>query len=124
MSQVQCRSYSILALLLIMLMGYHLLILFGVLGAQNVWLGTLSDEQGILHHEIASVALISIALAAMFTHPFINHDRWVRYLYRFYAVLLFLNGIANMFANNPIEQYLFTPLALYLSYLFYTISRR
>ncbi|MEA3370168.1 MAG: hypothetical protein U9Q40_02385 [Campylobacterota bacterium] len=117
------KAFYTLGMLIISLLIYHALIITGVLSAENVWLGRLENAEEIFKHELASILLLLFVLMFMLLNTINKANYFAKYIYLLYAVILFLNGIANFFAQSKFELFVFTPLAFFMSYLFYKISK-
>lgn len=117
------KAFYTLGLLVFSLLIYHTLIITGVVSAENVWLGRLETGEDILKHELASIFLLLFVLMFMIFNTINKANHISKYIYLLYAVILFLNGIANFFAQSKFELFIFTPLAFFMSYLFFKISK-
>jgi len=117
------RAFYTLGVLVVGLLMYHTLIITGVVSAQNVWLGRLENSEEVFKHELVSIALLGFVLIFMALNFTNRAIATAKYIYLLYAIILFLNAIANFFANSTLELFLFTPLAFWISYLFFNISK-
>jgi len=117
------KAFYTLGLLVISLLIYHTLIITGAVSAENVWLGRLQNNEEILKHELASISLLLFVLMFMILNLANRANFISKYIYLLYSVILFMNGIANFFAQSKFELFVFTPLAFFMSYLFFKISK-
>jgi len=123
MARRNTKAFYTILVLVISLLIYHTLIITGILSADNVWLGRLQNSEEILRHELASISLLIFVLVFMLLN-IINKANFIsKYIYLLYSVILFINGIANFFAQSKFELFVFTPLAFFMSYLFFNISK-
>lgn len=117
------RAFYTLGVLVVGLLMYHTLIITGVVSSQNVWLGRLENSKEVFKHELVSIALLGFVLIFMVLNFMNRAIATAKYIYLLYAIILFLNAIANFFANSTLELFLFTPLAFLMSYLFFSLSK-
>jgi len=117
------RAFYTLGVLVVGLLMYHTLIITGVVSAQNVWLGRLENSEEVFQHELVSIALLGFVLIFMALNFTNRAIATAKYIYLLYAIILFLNAIADFFAQSTLELFLFTPLAFWMSYLFFNISK-
>jgi len=123
MKRTDKKAFYILWVLVISLIIYHTLIITGLISAENVWLGRLQSSEDILNHELASISLLVFVLIFMVLNVANKANYISKYIYLLYSVILFTNGIANFFAQSKFELFVFTPLAFFMSYLFFKISK-
>jgi len=123
MKKTDTKAFYTLGVLVIALLLYHTLIITSVVSAQNVWLGRLANNEEVFKHELVSISLLVIVLIFMALNFKNRAISIAKYIYLFYAIILFLNVIANFFAQSKLELFLFTPLAFWMSYLFFSLSK-
>ena len=102
-----------------MIIGFHGLVVAGVIPFQLVWGGRLQNFSQMLSFEAVSISLnllmiTIVALYANFLKWRINQvviriGLWVMF------VLFFINTIGNLFSINELEKLIFTPVTLVLS---------
>lgn len=107
-------------------MVFHLLVLLQVIPYTIVWAGRLKSVRDMQLFETASLAvnfilLISLLrkghiLAIPVPEKIINGILWV------FAILFALNTFGNLFAENRLERYLFTPLTFLSAWLCWRIA--
>ena len=112
---------KIILITLILVVVFHLLIIFKIIPYKIVWGGRLTDDQSMIKFELASILinLLMIAIVAVksgilsiaINRTLINILLWIM------TGLFLANTIGNLFSNNIYETIIFTPLTLFLTLL-------
>lgn len=106
----------LMATLFCLTIGYHLLIVTGVVDYRFAWGGRLKTKE-----EMWVFESVSIALNVFFLWTVIQRMNWVRVLFPQWllkavlvlmAVIFALNTVGNCMAKESLERLLFTPLTL------------
>jgi len=102
-----------------MIIGFHILVITGIIPYQIVWGGRLENFSQMLSFEAVSISLnlLMIAIVAIYANFLkwkinqvaIQIGLWVMF------VLFFINTIGNLFSINELEKLIFTPVTLLLS---------
>ena len=102
-----------------MIIGFHILVITGIIPYQIVWGGRLENFSQMLSFEAVSISLnlLMIAIVAIYANFLkwkinqvaIQIGLWVMF------VLFFINTIGNLFSINEQEKLIFTPATLLLS---------
>jgi hypothetical protein len=108
-----------LLVLLSLVVGFHLLVLTGVIPYQIVWGGRLNTQEQMLRFEVVSVLLNLLMLAVVGVKAgvlkwaippvIIKVGLWVM------GGLFLANTVGNLFSTNEFEKLAFTPLTLLLA---------
>jgi hypothetical protein len=108
-----------LLVLLSLVVGFHLLVLTGVIPYQIVWGGRLKTQEQMLRFEVVSVLLNLLMLAVVGVKArvlkwaippvIIKVGLWVM------GGLFLANTVGNLFSTNEFEKLVFTPLTLLLA---------
>lgn len=108
-------------------MVFHVLVLTGVVPYRQVWGGRLKTREEMLAFESVSLLLNALFLAVLLAKAnllnvrlprrFVNATLWVM------VVLFALNTVGNLFAAQPLERYIATPITLALSVLCFVVVR-
>jgi hypothetical protein len=102
-----------------MIIGFHILVVTGIIPYQIVWGGRLENFSQMLSFEAVSISLnlLMITIVALYA----NFPKWrinqvvIRIGLWVMFVLFFINTIGNLFSNNELEKLIFTPVTLVLS---------
>lgn len=102
-----------------LIIGFHLLVVAGVIPFQIVWGGRLENHSQMLSFEGISILLNLIMVAVVALHA--NFLKWkvnrviIRIgLWAMFGLFL-INTIGNLFSVNELEKLIFTPITLLLS---------
>ncbi|MCV6609009.1 MAG: hypothetical protein OIF32_12420 [Campylobacterales bacterium] len=112
------------AVILLILGGYHLLIISEQISSENVWLGMIENREDLLKHEATSLILIGIALVTIILDYFHKVPNITRKIFLFFIVIFGLNTIVNLFAPTLLEQVGFSILAFIMMILMYCLSKK
>lgn len=116
-----------LLLLFSFIIGFHLLVISGIIPYENVWGGRLKNQKEMLLFET-----LSIVLNALFMVVVLVKSRYLKLnispkiitvLLWIMTFLFTLNTIGNLFAVNNLEQYIATPITLLLGILCFMLAR-
>ncbi len=114
-------AIHILIWILIVLFFYHILIVTGEISFQSVWGGRLQSEQDMVRFESIAILLNLLMLIVVFIKGgYINipNSRNLICLFLWiFGVMFILNALGSAISQNPVETWLFTPLALLSSLL-------
>lgn len=98
---------------------FHGLVLIGVVPFQIVWGGRLKDASQMLVFETVSIGINVLMLTVVGVHAgFIKvklNPMIIRGALWIMGVIFLLNTLGNLFAVDPLERLIFTPLTLLLS---------
>ena len=111
-------AYGIL-LILIVMVGFHLLIVTGVIPYNIVWGGRLQSREQMLGFEAFSIAINGFMVWAVGTYVGVfnfrvNHFFLKGVLWAMVALFL-LNTLGNLASVNVWEKMIFTPVTLLLA---------
>lgn len=90
---------------------YHVLVLVGGVGFENVWGGKVTDVSTLIALEILSLGIVIISMVVVWQSVVGNHRLWVHIGIWMVSVLFFFSAFANLFAENLIEKIISVPLA-------------
>ncbi|MEX0966878.1 MAG: hypothetical protein WD077_06545 [Bacteroidia bacterium] len=113
-------------LILVLVIGFYLLVLFGLVPYQVVWGGRLETAKEMYVFEFLSIVinLLIIAVVAMhagYLKPLFS-KKSLKILFWIFAILFALNTIGNILAENTWETIIFGPLTFFLSLLFFRLA--
>ena len=118
-----CKIIIFLSLLIIL---YHLLIVFSIIPYKLVWGGKLKSYNQMLMFEAISIIInCLIILVVLIKSGYIKRlqsPRLIKFALWFFVILFALNTIGNLFAENLLEKIVFTPITLIVSLLFYRLA--
>jgi hypothetical protein len=110
---------NLMLLIFSAMIGFHLLVLSGIIPFEIVWGGRLQNRQQMISFELISILINVIMLAVMAIYAgyvkvrissvVINGVLWIMF------VMFFLNTIGNLFSHNDLEKMIFTPITVLLS---------
>ena len=105
--------------ILITIIGFHFLVIAGVIPYQIVWGGRLENETQMLQFETVSIALniLMVAIVAI-KAGYLKlklHATFLKVIFVLMAALFALNTIGNLLAKNELEKLIFTPLTFLLA---------
>jgi hypothetical protein len=109
------------ALLIIfsLVMIFHALVLTGIIPFEMVWGGRLKSKEEMIPFEITSIALnlVMLGIVAIQTGLLKVNVKPIVLKIAFWCmfVLFAVNTVGNIFSNNELERFIFTPLTLLLS---------
>jgi hypothetical protein len=114
-------------ILFVLIVIFHLLVIFGIIPFQNVWGGRLKTNEEMLKFEAFSLVLNLIFIAVVL----VKAGFWkVKISPKIISILLWimtslfaLNTIGNLFAVNNLEKYMATPITFILSVLCFILAR-
>jgi len=104
-------SYKLLMSGLGILAVYHVLVLVGGVGFENVWGGKVTDVSTLIALEILALGIVIFSMVVVWQSVVGNHRLWVRIGIWMVSVLFFFSAFANLFAENLIEKIISVPLA-------------
>jgi hypothetical protein len=103
-----------------MIIGFHFLVITGIIPFQIVWGGRLQNFSQMVLFETVSISLnlVMIAIVARYANflkwrvnqAFIRIGLWAMF------ALFLINTIGNLFSMNELEKIIFTPVTLMLSF--------
>lgn len=120
---------SILILLVISLVAtlYHISILVGIMPYEAAWGGRLKSREEMIVFEGISLVIQSILILALLAKgQFIQlplPEKWITIILWFFMIIFILNTVGNIFAINPWERYIATPLTLISAILLWNVVR-
>lgn len=98
---------------------FHVLVVLEIIPSNIVWGGRIQSKQEMFVMESVSIALNLIMLLPCLIYGDIIKAKFnptfIRICFWFMFVLFTLNTIGNIFAKNPLEAYVFTPITALLS---------
>lgn len=119
-------SVNAMLVLLTLVLGYHLLILTGVISYEVAWGGRLKSQSEMYVFETISIGINSIIMLIIsikggyvqskISFRFINTLLWI------IAIIFVLNTVGNIFSTNALETIIFTPLTFLSAILCYRIA--
>lgn len=102
-----------------LIIGFHVLVVIGIIPFQIVWGGRLENHSQMLSFEGISILLNLIMIVVVALHA--NFLKWkvnrviIRIgLWAMFGLFL-INTIGNLFSVNELEKLIFTPITLLLS---------
>ncbi len=108
-----------LLIIFILVMIFHVLVLIGIIPFEIVWGGRLKSREEMIPFEITSIVLNSVMLGIVAMQAGILKVNVkpvvLRIAFWCMFVLFAINTIGNIFSNNELERFIFTPLTLSLS---------
>ena len=108
-----------LLLILSLIVGFHLLVMIGIIPFAIVWGGRLQNHSQMLQFETVSILLNLIMLAVVAVKGGILKVNVKPIILKvalwLMAALFALNTIGNLFSNNELEKLIFTPLTFLLA---------
>lgn len=114
--------------LCVVVMGYHLLVITGVIPYAVAWGGKLETVSQMIVFESVSMLIVAILLITLLMWerviPLIVPQRVLRFILWGFVLLFVLNTIGNLFAESIYERAIATPLTLMAAILLYVIVRR
>lgn len=110
-------KYRLLLSGLSILAIYHLLVLFGVVGSENVWGSKITTLPTLMVFEFISLGIVLISIVIIWQSSKGNNQLWVRYGTWIVSGLFFLSAFANLFAENWIEKIVSVPFAFAIGVL-------
>ncbi len=106
---------SILSLIIV----FHLLVLTGIIPFQIVWGGRLTDHSQMVRFESVSIIINLTMLGIVVVRAGILKVRIKPLILTIALWLMFglflMNTVGNVFAINPLEKWIFTPMTLLLA---------
>jgi hypothetical protein len=101
------------------IIGFHVLVVVGIVPFQVVWGGRLENFSQMLSFEVVSISLnlLMITIVALYA----NFLKWrvnqlaIRIGLWAMVVLFFVNTAGNLFSISELEKLIFTPVTLLLS---------
>lgn len=119
-------ALATIAIILSLIVLFHLLILTGVIPFDIVWGGRLASREQMLRMETVSILLNLLMLAVVGLRARLFGRRvppWIITIALWIMCgLFFLNTIGNLLAQSALERILFTPLTLILSLLCFRLA--
>lgn len=102
-----------------LIIGFHVLVVTGIIPFQIVWGGRLESHSQMLSFEGISIFLNLIMIAVVALHANFLNWRVNRVIIRIGLWVMFglflINTIGNLFSVNELEKLIFTPITLLLS---------
>ncbi|WP_400193762.1 hypothetical protein [Hymenobacter sp. B81] len=112
-----------LLLILSLVVGFHLLILLGIIPYSIVWGGRLQSPEQMYRFETVSIALNLLMLAVVAARagwlPLRLNPKILATALAVMCGLFAANTVGNLFSTNGFERAFFTPLTLVLAVLSY-----
>jgi archaellum biogenesis protein FlaJ (TadC family) len=113
---------QIVLVVLVAVIGFHLLIISGIVPYDVVWGGRLNSRQEMIQFESISIVLnlimvIVVLIRIGYLKPIGKQRIWTVLCWVFCGLFL-LNTLGNLTAQNPYEKWIGTVLTLLLSFLF------
>ncbi len=110
-----------------LILVFHFLVLTGLISYEVAWGGRLKSKNEMIVFETASILLNSLFLFVVLVKA--NYliisisSVFLKIILWGMVVIFALNTVGNLFAINPWEKYLATPITLILSLLSYKIAK-
>lgn len=112
----------------VVVMGYHLLVITGVIPYGVAWGGKLETDSQMIVFESISILIVSVLLLTLLMWdgvvPRVVPHKVLRFMLWGFVVLFLLNTIGNLFAESIYERAIATPLTLISAILLYAVVRR
>lgn len=106
--------------------GFHLLVLTGLIPYTIVWGGRLTTHEEMIVFESLSLLINGLMLAVLLISagyvPVRINGSVLRALLWAMSILFFLNTVGNMLSTNSLETIIFTPLTFLLSIFFLRLA--
>jgi hypothetical protein len=107
--------------------GFHLLVMIGVIPFSVVWGGRLENASQMLVFESVSITVSIlimwvVSMKVGYTEQRLS-DTVLRVLFWVFAGLFALNTIGNLLSTSTVEMILFTPITFLLSISFVKMAR-
>ena len=104
-----------------LLIGFHVLIVFGFISPESVWGNKLDTSEDLIHIELASISLLVLfAMVVMIKMNYIDMD-WIKPLAQLslwmMAVFFVLTGFNHLLSDSVVERLLFFPISLIMALL-------
>ncbi|WP_128546141.1 hypothetical protein [Larkinella soli] len=127
MTKYKAAALGLISILSLALL-FHFVVLAGFIPYRNVWGGRLQSREEMVVFETASILLNSLFLWAVLVKTgYLRNalsDRVPNFVLWAMVVLFALNTVGNLFAVQPLERYIATPLTLLLSVLSLVVVRQ
>lgn len=105
---------------------FHVTVLMGFIPIEIIWGGRLKTQSELVQFELVSLGLNGLMLLVVLLRANLisNHIslRIFKSILWIMVVLFIANTIGNLFAKNPIEQWVFSPITLLLSFCCYRLT--
>ena len=121
-------KFSVVTLISISIvtLGYHILIITGVIPFEIVWGGKLETREQMLQFESVSIFInLFILVVVLIKGNYLKINiplKLINILCWFFATLFALNTLGNIFAESIWEAVIFTPITLLSSILFWRLA--
>lgn len=126
------KNYKALANIVLILISFtiifHLLVMIGVLPYDIIWGGRLESESSM--YMLESVSLVVNFLILWFVSMKVGYtkklvsDRMLNILFWILAIMFALNTFGNLFSENRVEAFLFTPITIILAVCFLLLATK
>lgn len=116
---IKAAAYVIMAISAASIL-FHFLVLAHIVPADMVWGGNAKTPEQLLRLEFVSIAInFLMGFAAFLRFRYNTRNNSIANICRiamaFFCVLLFLNTLGNLMAENHLETLIFTPLTFVLA---------
>lgn len=105
---------------------FHIIVLMGIIPYGMVWGGRIKNTQDLYVFEAISIWLNALFLLIVLVKGnFVKiafSPRLINILLWFMCIIFTLNTVGNLFAIDPLEKYIFTPITLMIAVLSFFLS--
>jgi len=123
---MQKTSSLVLTIIFSLTIIFHIIVVLGIIPYNMVWGGRIKSKEDLYVFEAISVGLnLLFLLVVLVKGNFVKiafSPRLINMLLWFMCIIFTLNTVGNLFAIEPLEKYIFTPITLVIAVLSFILS--